>query len=153
MMNRTHFATHDRSALVSVIFNLALPHRIALHMLSVVGRAVLTPLIQLVLGIMVKRVLGLNTACLAASCTQLTILRRYINSVLLSQKALNKAFRILGSHYEVVSVSFHVSFLWNIRHDLTPVYRRRLCIEPWEPRLAKESTGLAQEYIVLIRSC
>jgi hypothetical protein len=117
MMNRTHFATHDRSALLSVIFNLASPHRIALHMLSVVGRVVLTPLIQLVLGIMVKRVLGLNTACLAASSTQLTILRRYINSVLLSQKALDKAFRILGSHYEVVSVSFHVSFLWNIRHD------------------------------------
>jgi hypothetical protein len=110
MMNHTHFVTHDGQALVSIIFNLASPHRIALHLLSVVGRAVLTPLMQLVLGIVVKRVLGLNTACLAASATQRTILRRYINSVLLSQRALNKAFKILGTHYEVVSVSFRISY-------------------------------------------
>jgi hypothetical protein len=110
MMNHTHFVTHDGMALVSIIFNLASPHRIALHLLSVVGRAVLTPLMQLVLGIVVKRVLGLNTACLAASATQRTILRRYINSVLLSQRALNKAFKILGTHYEVVSVSFRISY-------------------------------------------
>jgi hypothetical protein len=105
-MSRTHFARDDAKALVSVIFNLASPRRIALHMVSVVGRAVLAPLIQLVLGITVKRVLGLNTACPAESATRTTVLRRYINSILLSRRALNKAFKVLGSHYEVVSVSF-----------------------------------------------
>jgi cellobiose-specific phosphotransferase system component IIC len=113
MLNKTYFARHDVKVLQSVIFHFASPRRIALHMLSVVARAVLTPLLQLVFGIAVKRLLGLNTACAAANTTQLASLRRYINSVLLSRQALHKAFTIIGSHYEIVSVS-KVFWMWGI---------------------------------------
>jgi hypothetical protein len=105
MLNKTYFARHNTKALQTIIFNFAAPRRIGFHMLSVVARAILTPVLQLVFGIAVKRLLGLNTACSAADTTQLTRLRRYVTSVLLSPEACHKAFKTLGSHYEIVSVS------------------------------------------------
>ena len=105
MMKYSSVAKKNLNSLESLIFHFASPRRVALHLLSVVARAVLTPLIHLVLGIAIKRLLGLNTACPAENDTQLTHLRRYLNSVLLSQEVLHKAFIILGSHSEIVSVS------------------------------------------------
>jgi hypothetical protein len=111
MMNQTDFAAHDLGALESIISHFASPRRIAFHMLSVVARAVLTPVLQLVFGIAVKRSLGLNDASAATSSAQLPILRRYINSILLSQQALHRAFMILGTHYEIVSVSLSQTWI------------------------------------------
>ena len=107
MMNHTPVTTgrNNLNSLESLIFYFASPRRIVLHLLSVAARAVLTPLIHLVLGIAIKRLFGLNTACPAENDTQLTHLRRYLNSVLLSQQALHEAFIILGIHSEIVSVS------------------------------------------------
>lgn len=105
LMNQAKFSSNGLQPLESVILRFASGGRIAFHMVSVVARAVLVPLLHLVLGIAVKRMLGFNTPCAAANATQLTILRRYVNSVLLSRGALHRAFMILGSHYEIVSVS------------------------------------------------
>ena len=43
--------------------------------------------------------------------SQMTLLRRYINSIILSEDTLYDVFKILGVHYEAVSVSLCVSFL------------------------------------------
>jgi hypothetical protein len=70
-------------------------------------RALVTPLLQLALGILVKRMFGLNKATsIYSQPSQLALLRRYINSHTLSKSALRSAFSILGTHYEVVSVRY-----------------------------------------------
>lgn len=73
-------------------------------------RAIVTPLVQLVLGIIVKRVMGLNREILSSNTTQWTLVKRYINSSLLSQMALKRAFDVLGTHYEMTSVSYFMEF-------------------------------------------
>jgi hypothetical protein len=76
------------------------------YALSRVVRAVFTSILQLILGILVKRLFGLNKECATANASQLSLLRRYINGHLLSKTALKAAFSILGTHYEVVSVVY-----------------------------------------------
>jgi acetyltransferase-like isoleucine patch superfamily enzyme len=93
----------DLNALESVIFWFSDPRRVGYHALSRVLRVVATPLVQLVLGIIVKRCFGLNTARESARFDQLYLLRRYISVSLLSREKLKAAFSILGTHYEVVS--------------------------------------------------
>lgn len=68
-------------------------------------RAIATPLLQLIIGIVVKRSLGLNQEGPASNMGQWTLIKRYINSSLLSQHVLKRAFDILGTHYELTSVS------------------------------------------------
>lgn len=86
------------------------PTRLLYYVFSVIVRALLVPLIRLVLGIMIKRLLGHNMESKSWDSSQTTLLRRYINSTILSEDTLNDAFRILGVHYEVVSVSLRVRF-------------------------------------------
>ncbi|KAJ7263785.1 acetyl-CoA synthetase-like protein [Mycena rebaudengoi] len=106
MINQTEIITDNLNALESVVNWFSSSDRVAFHALSRVVRALITPLIQLALGILVKRLLGLNHACPSSKATQLSLLRRYINSHLLSKSALKNAFSILGTHYEVVSVVY-----------------------------------------------
>ncbi|KAJ7607839.1 acetyl-CoA synthetase-like protein [Mycena polygramma] len=49
---------------------------------------------------------GSTRSAPTADATQLSLLRRYINSNLLSKTALKSAFSILGTHYEIVSVVY-----------------------------------------------
>ncbi|KAF4611312.1 hypothetical protein D9613_007197 [Agrocybe pediades] len=104
MIDTTHIsggiALND---LEQVIYWFASPQRIAFHALSRVFRALFRPLIRLFLGIIVKRLLGLNTDTRDRKPSQQAILRRYINSTLLSKPVLKDAFSILGTHYEVIS--------------------------------------------------
>lgn len=76
------------------------------HALSRMIRAVLTPLVQLAAAILVKRVLGFNRPGPSTRVSEQTLLRRYINGVLLSQENLKRVFLILGTHYEAVSVIY-----------------------------------------------
>ncbi|KAJ6486574.1 acetyl-CoA synthetase-like protein [Mycena vulgaris] len=103
MINKTEIITQDLNALESVINWFSSPERVLFHGVSRAVRALITPVVQLVLGILVKRIFGLNKASSSSDATQLSLLRRYINSRLLSQAALMSAFSILGNHYEVVS--------------------------------------------------
>ena len=106
MLDRTIVVKDDLNSLEGVIYWFSSPHRIYFHFIARVVRTVLTPLIQLVLGIIVKRTYGLNRPIRGtASQTQWSMLRRYINSSLLSQRSLKRAFSILGTHYETVSVN------------------------------------------------
>ncbi|KAJ7282076.1 acetyl-CoA synthetase-like protein [Mycena rebaudengoi] len=106
MVNEVTIITVHLNALESVVFWFSSPERVAYHALSRVVRVVVTPLIQLVLGVMVKRAFGLNTKSTTADASQLSLLRRYINSHLLSQPSLKAAFSVLGTHYEVVSIVY-----------------------------------------------
>ena len=108
MLDRTIINKDDLNDLEGVIYWFASPRRIIFHFISRIARTVLTPLIRLVLGIVVKRAFGLNTPCPWTSQTQLPMLRRYINSSLLSQRNWKHAFSILGTHYETVSVCIHL---------------------------------------------
>jgi hypothetical protein len=92
------------NALESVIWWFSTPDRVAYHAAARIVRAVLSPLVKLALGIIVKRIFGLNTEGLASNATQLSLLRRYINGSILSQQSLKRAFDILGTHYEATSV-------------------------------------------------
>lgn len=71
--------TNDLNALEAVVYWFSTPERIAYHALSRILRTVVTPILQLVFGILVKRLFGLNTECATADAPQLALLRRYIN--------------------------------------------------------------------------
>ena len=92
------------------------PERVLWHAASRMVRATCTPLLQVFFGIILKRLLGFNTEGSAADASQLVLLRRYINSILLSQTALKNLFSLIGTHYEGVSVRlcFSVSVILSI---------------------------------------
>ncbi|KAJ7127673.1 AMP-dependent synthetase and ligase [Mycena epipterygia] len=107
MINETDIIKEHLNALESVVDWFATPERVGYHALSRVVRSLITPLLQLALGILVKRAFGLNTeTSVYSQPTQLALLRRYINSHTLSKSALRSAFSILGTHYEVVSIVY-----------------------------------------------
>ncbi|KAG7445147.1 AMP-dependent synthetase and ligase [Guyanagaster necrorhizus] len=106
MLEETVFIRPHGNALVAVIFWFATSKRVLYHAISRIIRAVFTPLIHLVVSIIVKRIFGLNRPCRDEDVSQLVLLRRYINSVLLSQDRLRDAFSILGTHYEAVSIAY-----------------------------------------------
>lgn len=90
--------------LEAVIWWFATTERVGFHIFAKIVQGTINPLFQLFLGILVKRIFGLNKECLSADTSQLSLLRRYINSIILSQEVQKTAFKILGSHYEIVSV-------------------------------------------------
>ncbi|KAJ7065262.1 acetyl-CoA synthetase-like protein, partial [Mycena amicta] len=106
MVNEVSILTSQLNALEAVVYWFSSPERVAYHALSRIARAVVTPLLRLALGILVKRLFGLNQEASTADMTQWMHLRRYINSTLLSKPALKSAFSILGTHYEIVSVVY-----------------------------------------------
>ncbi|KAF9563625.1 acetyl-CoA synthetase-like protein [Agrocybe pediades] len=108
MIGGTHIIVHgDKlNSLESVIYWFASPKRVAFHALSRIARSLFKPILQLVFGIMVKAILGYNTEFSEPTPSSRVILKRYINSVLLSNQVLRDAFAILGTHYEVVSIVY-----------------------------------------------
>ena len=110
MVNNTTIQQAGLNRLESVIVWFGSLDRILFHALARLARDVGSPLIQLVLGIAIKRLFGLNSEGPVAGRSELVLLRNYINGVLLSQEALNQAFSILGTHYENVSVRHMLFF-------------------------------------------
>ncbi|KAI0363536.1 acetyl-CoA synthetase-like protein [Pilatotrama ljubarskyi] len=92
------------SELERVIVWFASPDRVAWHSLARIVRVIFPPVLQIIFGIIIKRLMGLNREGPAAQESQWSLLRRYINHSLLSQKALKRAYDIIGSHYEMTSV-------------------------------------------------
>lgn len=110
MINEVTIVTSQLNALEAVVYWFSSPRRVLFHAISRIVRAVLTPILHLIFAIIVKRIFGLNKESTTAEATQWSLLRRYINSHLLSKAAMKSAFSILGTHYEVVSVSISPSF-------------------------------------------
>lgn len=110
MIKEVQITTAGLNALEAIIWWFADPKRVAYHALSRVVRALFTPILQLVLGIALKRLMGFNPECSAEGYTQTMLLRRFINTNILSQDVMRNAFSILGAHYEIVSVSVHCVF-------------------------------------------
>ncbi|KAJ6559861.1 hypothetical protein B0H19DRAFT_1210275 [Mycena capillaripes] len=107
MINETDLIKENLNALESVVDWFATPERVVYHALSRIVRALFTPLLQLVLGILVKRLFGFNKPTnIHSQPSQIALLRRYINSHTLSKSVLKTAFSILGTHYEVVSMAY-----------------------------------------------
>ena len=106
--DQSQFKRNTLSDLEGVIRWFSSPTRLLYYVFSVIIRALLVPLIRLALGIMIKRLMGLNKESKSWDSSQITLLRRYINSTILSNDSLNDAFKILGVHYEVISVSLCV---------------------------------------------
>ncbi|EAU90635.2 AMP-dependent synthetase and ligase [Coprinopsis cinerea okayama7 len=98
----------SNSAVDSVIKWFSDPTRVLYHFCARMVHVVLRPLIHVFVSILVKRMLGLNKECKAKDTTQLMLFRRYVNSVLLSKRALKNAFSILGTHYETVSIIYRL---------------------------------------------
>ncbi|KAF9068413.1 AMP-dependent synthetase and ligase [Rhodocollybia butyracea] len=96
------------NSLVSVVFWFSAPERVLWHAVSRMVRATCTPLLHLFLAILVKRIFGLNKPGQADNASQLVLLRRYINSTLLSQGKLKDAFSLIGTHYEGVSIVYRL---------------------------------------------
>ncbi|KAJ3968881.1 acetyl-CoA synthetase-like protein [Lentinula raphanica] len=94
--------------LVSVIYWFSNPERVLWHAVSRMVRSICTPLLQVFFGIIVKRILGLNHECSANDATQIVLLRRYVNSILLSQRKLKETFSLIGTHYEGVSFIYRL---------------------------------------------
>ncbi|KAJ7780297.1 AMP-dependent synthetase and ligase [Mycena maculata] len=106
MVNEVTIVTNQLDALEAVVYWFSSPKRILYHAISRIVRAVITPILQLILAILVKRLFGLNKESSTVDTSQWSLLRRYINSHLLSKAAMKSAFSILGTHYEVVSVVY-----------------------------------------------
>lgn len=106
--HRSQFKRDTFSNLEAVIHWFASPHRLMFYIFAAIIRSLIIPLIRLSLGLMIKQLLGLNVESKSLDSSQMVLLRRYINSILLSQEALDDAFKILGTHYEAVSVSLCV---------------------------------------------
>ena len=103
MISHTVVRGEGLNNLESIIWWFADPKRILWHAVARMMRVVVTPLVQLVLGIIFKRLMGLQREHLNTNASQWSIIRRYINSQTLSQTALLRAFDILGTHYEVTT--------------------------------------------------
>ncbi|KAJ6481523.1 acetyl-CoA synthetase-like protein, partial [Mycena vitilis] len=107
MINETDIIKENLNALESVVDWFATPERVMWHAVSRIVRAVITPLVQVALGLLVKRLFGFNTpTSVNAKPTEIALLRRYINAHTLSKSVLKSAFSILGTHYEVVSMIY-----------------------------------------------
>jgi len=142
MVNLTRIQHQNLNDLEAVIYWFASPKRVVFHALSRTVRVLFRPLIQLALGILVKRILGLNSEQ-SNSASQIVLLRRYINSILLSREEMREAFLILGTHYEMVSVSSTPRIAGQLM-----TRSQRLYIRQWALKLGNVSTGRVPEYIV-----
>lgn len=98
------FNHHD--SVKGVIAWFAYPRRIGWHYVARIVRNIMPPLINIVLGIFVKRIFGLNREGSMRNATQISLLRRWINNQLLSQPNIRRAMAVLGTHYEMTSVVF-----------------------------------------------
>lgn len=103
MVQETIVKVQGLNSLESVIYWFADPERVLWHAVGRVMRAVIQPLLQVFLGIICKRLMGLNRAGLHADASQWSIIRRYINSQNLSQSSLRRAFEIVGTHYQMTT--------------------------------------------------
>ncbi|WFD27979.1 putative NRPS-like protein biosynthetic cluster [Malassezia nana] len=98
----------NQDSLHSIIAWYAYPKRIGYHFLARIVRKILPPLINVVCGLIIKRVLGLNKAGSMRNASQLVLFRRWMSDQLLNQYRLKRAFEIIGTHYEMVSVVYRV---------------------------------------------
>jgi acetyltransferase-like isoleucine patch superfamily enzyme len=103
MIQETVIYVHGFNTLESVIWWFADPHRVLWHAVSRIMRAVVVPLLRVFLGILIKRLMGLNRESLHAGSSQWSIIRRYVNSQTLSQSALRHALDIVGPHYQLTT--------------------------------------------------
>ncbi|KAG7094597.1 hypothetical protein E1B28_005422 [Marasmius oreades] len=103
MFDLTFIVIEREEPLITAIAWFANPTRVAFHIAAKAVKAVVVPLLRLGLGLILKRILGLNTEC-RGTPSQMSLFRQFVNSKLLSQKKLRGAFSILDAHYEVVSI-------------------------------------------------
>ena len=96
--------TGNLNALERVIVWFASPNRVAWHSLVRIVRVICPPVLQVVFGIILKRIMGLNREGLNKDASQWALLRRYVSQTVLSQDVLKRAFDILGTHYEATSI-------------------------------------------------
>ncbi|KAL0570785.1 hypothetical protein V5O48_011169, partial [Marasmius crinis-equi] len=108
MIHQTIVIRDGLDALLSVIYWFAAPERVTYHIVARIVRATVTPILHVCLSIIVKRLFGLNKECGAEDASQIALLRRFINSRLLSKRKLKDAFAIVGTHYEVVSFVYRM---------------------------------------------
>lgn len=105
MIHNVDIREEGLNSVESVINWFSAAPRVGFHILARVLRVVAAPIVQVFFGIIVKRLMGLNKEGPIEEQSQLTLLRRYINGILLSQYTLRHAFDVLGTHYEMTSVS------------------------------------------------
>ncbi|CAD6886851.1 unnamed protein product [Tilletia laevis] len=98
------FNHHD--SVKGVIAWFAFPRRIGWHYVARIVRNILPPMINIVFGILIKRLLGLNREGSMRNATQIALFRRWMGQSLLSQPQIRRAFTILGTHYEMTSVIY-----------------------------------------------
>ncbi|PWN46992.1 acetyl-CoA synthetase-like protein [Violaceomyces palustris] len=98
------FNHHD--SVKGVIAWFAYPRRVGWHYVARIVRNGMPPLINLVLGILIKRILGLNREGSMRNATQFALFRRWMNQQLLSQAQIRRALAVLGTHYEMTSVIY-----------------------------------------------
>ncbi|KAI0360304.1 acetyl-CoA synthetase-like protein [Trametes cingulata] len=94
------------SDLEAIINWFASPTRIGWHTLARICRELFPSIIQVFLGIIVKRTLGFHKEMLVSEMSQWTLTRRFIYNSLLDQKTIKSAFDLIGSHYETTSIIF-----------------------------------------------
>ena len=84
--HRSQFKRDTLNDFGAVIRWFASPNRLMYYIFSAIIRALIIPLIRLGLGIMIKRLLGLNVESKSWNSSQTVLLRRYINSMILLKK-------------------------------------------------------------------
>ncbi len=148
MINSTSIQEHGLNSVESVINWFANPVRVGFHIFARMLRVVVAPIFQVFFGIIVKRLMGLNQEGTIEGASQWSLLRRYVNSVLLSQYTLKHAFDVLGTHYEMTSVSYtHLLSCFVLIHDY------RLCSVSWGQKSVNAYIGQVPVSIAPTLSC
>lgn len=103
------------NSVASVAFWFSKPMTIAYFALAQVLRVVARPLLQIILGILIKRVMGIYRKApqSAAHVGQWALTTKYICRSLLSRECLNGAFDVVGGHPVIISVcnQAHLCFI------------------------------------------
>ncbi|KAJ7153111.1 acetyl-CoA synthetase-like protein [Mycena crocata] len=106
-LQKTYLFEEDLNSLESLVDWFAAEDRVFYYILSRVVRKSIVPLLQIAVGVIIKRALGLNKETdFIQRPSQISLIRRYINSYTLSKSTLHTAFSILGTRYEAVSIVY-----------------------------------------------
>lgn len=100
------FSFNHHDTVKGVIAWFAYPRRVAWHYVARIVRTTMPPLINIILGILIKRIMGLNREGSMRNATQFALFRKWLNGQLLSQPNLRRAMAILGTHYEMTSAVY-----------------------------------------------
>lgn len=106
MLLSTPFLFNKHDSLKGVIAWFSFPTRIGWHYVARIVRNGMPAMSNIIIGIVIKRLCGVNKEGSMRNATQMALWRRWIQGEFLSQPQIRRSMAILGTHYEMTSVIY-----------------------------------------------